>query len=493
MGVLLILLYYQSIFRFEDINIMERNPNEAIAWLKKVQHVANSITNYNVVSLETASSTRTRTKVINLENLDAQSSDFVDTGRKSSRPNRVSPIVQSHHSIPLPNIPSLDSGASQALVRISSEYRQLQSLYQDINSKALEWETLWSTNPHMKKLHVEIDITKRSIKDAFVTLRRKINSEAKKYCPTKVQSNLNEIFDYVKQIPAEKHLRNMEIIFPNGEDTTVINYRTSFKLQNLKSMNKVIPSYIIVVTYVVDTKSKTALGHIATMMEVDPNADLGASFKTVAQAIDALNTYLDLDKLDTDINVLPFPPLGITKEKIGLDTIYDVELDPDTDRLIVRTTEFLDDEGQEEILMRILRYIPDYLKRHQLRIDVAIEVYVKIAPIADRHKKAKLTTALSEQFPNINMRHIGATTSSDTDIFIKTASFKTANQFLPQLKRSVVKNGVPIKGANVRNVFTFAVGAGKRSDIRGLRSFIQSISDDLTPEQVLKVRRALGV
>lgn len=492
MGGLLILLYYQSIFRFEDITIMERNPNEAIAWLKKVQKFTGDIINYNVVSIETSSTSRTRTKVINLENLKPEPSDFSGGGKV---PNnfRVSPIVHSQHSISLPNIPTLESGASQALVRSSQEYRQLQALYQDVNAKAVEWKTLWAANPHMKKLHVEIEVTKQGIKEALLSLRRKMNSEAKKYCPTKLQSNLNEIFDYVKQIPAAKHLRNMEVNFPNGEDTTIINYRTSFKLSNLKAHNKTIPNYIIVVTYVVDTKSKTALGHITTMMELDPNAELGASFKTVPQAIDALNTYLDLDKLDTDINVLPFPPVNVTKESIGLDSIYDVELDPDTDRLTVRTNQYLDDEGQEEILMRILRYIPDYLKRHQLRIDIGIEAYARIAPISDRHKKTKLVTALNEQFPNVNMRHIGATTSSDSDIYIKTASFKNANQFLPQLKRGIVKNGVAIKESNVRNVFTFAVGAGKRSDIRGLRSFIESISEDLSPEQVLKVRRSLGV
>ena len=492
MGDLLIPLYYQSIFRFEDITTMERNPNEAIAWLKKVQQFTDNIINYNVVSIETSSTSRTRTKVINLKDLSPEPSDF-SGGKKVPTNFRVSPIVHSQHSITLPNIPAFDSGATQALVRSSQEYRQLQSLYQDVNAKAIEWKTLWAANPHMKKLHVEIDVTKQGIKEALLSLRRKMNSEAKKYCPTKLQSNLNEIFDYIKQIPADKHLRNMEINFPNGEDTTVVQYRTSFKLQNLKSLNKVIPNYIVVVTYVVDLNSKTALGHITTMMELDPNAELGASFKTVPQALDALNTYLDLDKLDTDINVLPFPPVNITKESIGLDTIYDVDLDPDTDRLTVRTNQYLDDEGQEEILMRILRYIPDYLKRHQLRIDVGIEAYARIATVNDRHKKTKLVTALNEQFPNINIRHIGATASSDNDVYIKTASFKNANQFLPQLKRSIVKNGLAVKEANVRNVFTFAVGAGKRSDIRGLRAFIESISEDLSPEQVLKVRRSLGV
>lgn len=472
---------------------MERNPNEAIVWLKKVQGLTNSIINYNTVSLETSSSSRTRTKVINLKDLKPDSADFTSGFKSSGSNSRVSPIVHSQDAIRLPTIPTFSSGTTQDLSRSSNEYKQLQALYLDVNAKAVEWKTLWSSNPHMKKLNAEIETTKTGIKEALITLRRKMNSEAKKHCPTKIQSNLDEIYDYIKQIPATKHAKNMEVSFPKGEDTSIVNYRMSYKLSGLRTSSRVIPTYIIVVTYVVDINSKTALGHLTTMMELDPNAELGGSFKTVTQAIDLLNTYLDLDKLDTDINVLPFPPIKIDKESIGLDVIYDVELDRDTERLTVRTDEYLSDEGQEEILMRILRHIPDHLKSHQLRIDVSIEAFVRIPYIGDRHKKTELMSKLYDLFPDANIRSIGATASSDMDVYLKRASFRSANQDLPALKRMVTKQGVTVKESNVRNVFTFAVGAGKRSDVRALRSFIQSISEELAPEQVLKVRRALGV
>lgn len=468
-----------------------RNPNEAIQFLRKVQTMMDSLINYNVVSIETSTVRRSRVTVVNLDSLGDPKVGSSPTFK--SRSNSKS-IVRTTDTIGIPRIPKMASGDFQSLVRTSKEYRQTRALFNELKSKEVEWHIMWEGNPHMPKLIAELQETNSRIKEALLSLRRKINTSAKKYCPVKILNSVTEIESHIETLPAKKIARNNEVVFPDDEDPNVIHYKFSFKLSQLKTHStRVIKTYLIVITYVLDVSKRTAVGYLATMMEADPNADLGGSFYNAAGAVDLLNTYMDLDKIDVDTGTLPFPDIpALNKENIGVDTVDSLDLDKDTDRLYVRTTKFLDDEEQEELLHHVLRHIPGHLKHGQLRIDVGVEAVVEVSSIADRHKRAELISLVQDAFENVYVRNVGASPTSPLEFYTKTISFKSSNQVLPELKRFLIKRAT-VKRAAVRNVFSFAVGAGKRSDVRALRHFIDSISDELPKESVLKVRKALGV
>lgn len=468
-----------------------RNPNEAIQFLRKVKSAMDALINYNVVSIETASVRTSKVTVVNLDSLgDSKSGSGVSHKPRSS----IKKITRSTDTVGIPRIPKMPSGEFQSLVRTSKEYRQTRALLVDLKSKAVEWQVMWENNPHMGKLMAELEDTNARIREALLSLRRKINASAKKYCPVKILNTITEIESHIETLPAKKIIRNNEIVFPNDEDPNTIHYKFSFKISQLKTHStRVIKTYLIVITYVLDVAKSTAVGYLSTMMEADPDSDLGGSFYNAAGAIDLLNTYMDLDKIDVDVGTLPFPEIpSLVKENIGVDTVDSLDLDKDTDRLYVRTTKFLDDDEQEELLHHVLRHIPGHLKHGQLRIDVGVEAAVEIAPIADRHARADLIREVQEAFDTVYMRNVGASPTSPIEFYTKTISFKSSNQILPELKRFLIKRAT-VKNAVVRNVFSFAVGAGKRSDVRALRRFIDSISDELPKESVLKVRKALGV
>jgi hypothetical protein len=106
----------------------------------------------------------------------------------------------------------------------------------------------------------------------------------------------------------------------------------------------------------------------------------------------------------------------------------------------------------------------------------------------------QLIRDIGAEFDNTNIRHLGTQATSELEVYTKTIGFKDANSTLPALKRFIVKHpATTVRKSGVRNVFSFAVGAGKRSDVRALRKFIDSISEELPPESVMKVRKALGV
>ena len=468
-----------------------RNPNEAIEYLKNVQEFMASIVNYNAVSITTSSTSKVR--VINLENLEpAGGSAF----SPSSKPKSNMGITRSSDTINLPRVSAFGDSDFQHLLRITKEYRQSISIYRDLNDKKAEWGVLWANNPHLEKLMMELENTLVTIREALQSLRRKMTTSAKHYCPIRVQTIISDIEKYISSIPHERTVKSVEVTFPDEQDPTIVSYRYAFKLVKMKTHStNVMKQYIIAITYIVNTRTKSATGYLNTMMELDPNADLGGSFRTAEDAVDLLNTYMDLDKIDVNPGLLPFPRIpNLNVENLGMDVIDTLDIDPDTNRLYVRTNRFLDVEEQDDVLHAVLQHIPDYLKHGQLRIDIAVEAFVQVAPIADRNKRMGFVSDVTSEFDNSSVRHLGTTPSTPMEIYIKAIGFKVANQELPLLKRFVVKHpAVTPKKSGIRSVFSFAVGAGKRSDIRSLRKFIDSISEELPAESVLKVRKALGV
>ena len=468
-----------------------RNPNEAIEYLKDVRAFMASIVNYNAVSIATSSVSKVR--VINLENLDPIGGSSFSPSQK----NRKSlGITRSSDTITLPRASAFGDSDFQHLLRITKEYKQSIAIYRDLNDKRAEWAVLWANNPHLEKLMVELDETLITIREALQSLRRKMTTSAKHYCPLRVQSIVADVAKYISSIPHERLVKSVEVTFPDEEDPTIVSYRYAFKLAKMKTHStKVIKQYIIAITYIVNTRAKTATGYLNTMLELDPNADLGGSFKTAEGAVDLLNTYMDLDKIDVNPGLLPFPNIpSLNKDNLGMDVIDTLDLDPDTNRLYVRTNRFLDAEEQDDILHAVLQHIPDYLKHGQLRIDIAVEAYVQVASISDRNKRMEFISSVSSEFENSSVRHLGTNPTSQLEVYSKSIGFKVSNQELPLLKRFIVKYpGVTVKKSGIRSVFSFAVGAGKRSDIRSLRKFIDSISEELPPDSVMKVRKALGV
>lgn len=468
-----------------------RNPNEAIEYLREIRAHMAAIVEYNAVSIATSSVVKV--KVINLESLDSQATKALNPITKSRTGLN---ITRGKDTISLPRVLGFGDSDFQHLLRITKEYRQSINIYRDLNDKRAEWSVLWANNPHLEKLMVELDATIVGIREALQSLRRKMTSSAKHYSPLRVQTIVSEVETYIKSIPHEQIAKSVEVTFPDETDPTIVSYRYAFKLMKMKTHStKVMKQYIIAITYIVNTQDKTATGHLYTMMELDPNADLGGSFKTAEDAIELLNTYLELDRIDVNPGLMPFPNIpSLTKDGLGMDVIESLDIDQDTNRLYVRTNQFLDTEEQDEVLHVVLQHIPDYLKHGMLKIDVAVEAYVSINPVSDRNKRMQFIRDVSAEFDNTNVRNLGTQASSELEVYIKAIGFKAANSILPTLKRFIVKHpATTVRKSGIRNVFSFAVGAGKRSDVRALRKFIDSISEELPPESVMKVRKALGV
>lgn len=468
-----------------------RNPNEARKFLQQVRKTMENIMRHNVVSITTASTTKSRVKVINLKDVGVPNDG-------KALPVREGKYNISHSKDALNvKVSSMQDGEFQHLVKLDKEYRQSTSLYRELKSKAVEWNTLWSDNPHLGKLQEELELTVSVIQEALVVMRRKMSETSKQYCPTKVLSTVSGIESYIKSLPAKRLAKSIEVQFPEDTNPLLIQYRFAYKLFDLKTHStRVLSSYILAITYVVDVAKGSAMGHITTMMEFDPNADIGGSFRTSEDGIDLINTLLDLDRVDLDVNVMPFPAIpGLDKDSLGLSTIQSLDVDSDLDRLFVRTNEFLNNEDQDEILHTVLTYIPDHLKHGQLRVEIGVEAYVIVNPISDRHKRSELHNLLLSTFDNVSIRTVGVGSSSPLEIYIKTNSFKWANKNLPPLKRFLIKNGATPKSSGIRNVFSFAIGAGNRTDIRALRKFIDAIGDQsgLDPKTIMKVRHAVGI
>lgn len=468
-----------------------RNPNEAMEYLREIRAFMATIVEYNAVSIATSSTTKVR--VINLESLDSQATKGLNPVTKT---RTGLSITRSNHTINLPRVLGFGDSDFQHLLRITKEYRQSITIYRDLNDKRAEWSVLWANNPHLEKLMAELEATIVGIREALQSLRRKMTSSAKHYSPLRVQTIVADVEKYIKSIPHEQIAKSVEVTFPNEQDPTIVSYRYAFKLMKMKTHStKVMKQYIIAITYIVNTDEKTATGYLNTMMELDPNADLGGSFKTAEDAIDLLNTYMELDRIDVNPGLLPFPNIpSLTKEGLGLDVVDSLDIDQDTNRLYVRTNQFLDTEEQDEILHVVLQHIPDYLKHGMLKIDIAVEAFVQLNPVTDRNKRMQFIRDVGSEFDNTNIRHLGTQANSELEVYTKTIGFKDANSTLPALKRFIVKHpATTVRKSGVRNVFSFAVGAGKRSDVRALRKFIDSISEELPPESVMKVRKALGV
>lgn len=468
-----------------------RNPNEAIEYLRTIQDFMAKIVNYNAVSIATSSLTKVR--VINLDNLEPVSGVSISP---TSRSKSSLGITRSSDTITLPRVASFGDSDFQHLLRVTKEYKQSISIYRDLTDKKAEWAVLWANNTRLEKLMAELDDTLVSIREALQSLRRKMTESSKHYCPIRVLGIVADIEKYISSIPHERVVKSVEVTFPDDQDPTIVSYRFAFKLVKMKTHStKTLKQYIIAITYIVNTRAKTATGYMNTMLELDPNADLGGSFRTAENAIDLLNTYMDLDKIDVNPGLLPFPNIpSLNKDNLGMDVIDTLDLDPDTNRLYVRTNRFLDAEEQDDVLHVVLQHIPDYLKHGQLRIDIAVEAFAQLSPIGDRNSRHEFISKTTAEFDNSSIRHLGTSPTSPLEVYIKAIGFKVANQELPLLKRHVVKYpGVTLKKSGIRNVFSFAVGAGKRSDIRSLRKFIDSISEELPPESVIKVRKALGV
>lgn len=472
-----------------------RNPNEAVRFLKRVQSAMHKIINYSSVAIVTASASKGRVKVVDLQKVEPT---IQHTPTKSAGTKRS--IRHSVHKISIPRMSSFQSGDYQDISDDERKYRQTFSLYHDLKTKEVEWKSLWSDNPHLDKLLKELSVTQATIREALLSLRRKLSSFTMKYCPTKLLNMATDIELSIKEFNYSKLSTNKEVTFPNENDSNIVHFKFKYKISNLKTHNvKVIPTYIIVVTFVVDILGKSAECFLTTMMENEPNAELGGSFSNTQEALDLLHTYLDLDKIDLDVvGVLPFPEIpSLNKESLESEYVASVDIDPDTKRLYVRTSKFLPDAEQEELLYSIMRHIPEHLRSGQLRVDVGVEAFVTVGPITDRTKRAEVVEGVAENFENAQMRSVAPSASSDLEFFIKTLSFRVANQEVPKLKRYLARQALVIRSDKssygVRNVFSFAVGAGKRSDLRALRTFVDNISEEFEPEVVLKIRRALGI
>lgn len=473
-----------------------RNPNEAMRFLKKVQQAMQGIINYSSVAIVTASASRGRVKVVDLQKIQPTDSASPEKKPRTSKLN----IKHSSHKISIPRMSSFNSGDSQDIADDARKYRQTFSLYQDLKTREVEWKSLWSDNPHLDKLLAELTVTQSTIREALLSLRRKLSSFVGKYCPVKLMNMASDIEVAIKEFNYSKLNTNREVIFPNENDTNIVHFKFKYKISNLKTHNvRVIPTYIIAITFVVDIADKSAQCFLTTMMENEPNADLGGSFSTTAEALDLLHTYLDLDKIDLDVvGVIPFPEIpALNKESLESEYVGSVDIDPDTKRLYVRTTKFLPDAEQEELLYSIMRHIPEHLRSGQLRVDVGVEAFVTIGPVTDRTKRASLIEGVGEYFDNVQLRSVEPSSASDLEFYIKTLSFRVANQEVPKLKRYLARQSLIVRSDKssygVRNVFSFAIGAGKRSDLRALRTFVDSISEEFEPEVVLKIRRVLGI
>lgn len=475
-----------------------RNPNEAMRYLRDINKSMQDIINYSAIAIETSSASSGRVKVVDLKKVQPTSSaDDPSKNPKSMSANKRNSrtIKHSSHKLSIPRMVSFDAGDSQSITKDSRTYRQTFALYHDLVNKEVEWKSLWADNPHLDKLLAELQNTQATIREALLSLRRKLSSFVKQYCPVKLANMATEIELSLREFNYDKFSSNREVVFPNEDDLNVVHFKYKYRLVNLKTHSvNIIPQYIVVVTFVVDIHAKTAECYLTTMMENEPNADLGGSFSTTTEALDLLHTYLDLDKIDLDVvGVLPFPEIpSLTKESLESEFVASLDLDPDTKRLYIRTNKFLPNVEQEELLYSIMRHIPEHLRSGQLRVDVGTEAYVIVSPITDRKRRADILNDLMDSFDTVMMRSIEPSQASDLDFYIKTLSFRVANQEVPKLKRFLARKSLGIREYGVRNVFSFAVGAGKRSDLRALRSFIDSISEEFDPEVVLKIRRAVG-
>lgn len=477
----------------ESLNF--RNPNEAIAYLKKVQMAMDSIIHKNSGVIKTIASTR-NVKVLNLEDLgDSNLGAFTNsTSTTPKSRSKLSTRIPMGSESRIPPIKFKD-GDVQAIRKLSIQYRQTQALLADLKMKSLEWKLQWGDNPHMKKLVAELEVTRSVMREALKSVNQSLSNACILYCPLPLLNLTTDIQDSLSALPCSSVKKKLGAKFVDDKFDTVIFY-ANFVIKNLKThFNHSIPSYIVVVSHVINIPNNSAISHLTTMLEYDGDHDVGAAFKGVKGAMEVLATLMDLDKIDLDVHSLPFPDIELTPSKIGdawVSVIHDIDIDPDTKRLSVRTNKFIPDQDQEELLKSIMVNIPEYLRKGNLRIDSAVEAFVIVNAPSNRHDQSGLFDAIRDKVSGVKPRYSTAS-HNIIEYYVKDFSFKNANRNSPLLRKAAIAARATVKSYGTRNVFTFGVGISGRTDIRALRAFIDSLSDKLDPKQILKVRKSLGV
>lgn len=401
--------------------------------------------------------------------------DFGDT--PVERPKSGAGTVRAVRIPPVDIAPTLANSISEA-TQLCQHY---DSLIKELSARSVDWRRTFADNPDVEPLLRECATTIRKLRSVYNRTIKKLATVSTKLVPAKFEAMCSTLSAAITSHLTYDGFEEAYVTTRSGE-ATVITYELEIK--GLSVGDHYAEQYFIVLSLVSEDERVSLHATTHQEAEVPGSYDVGQSFSTTAQALEIIDTLMELDSFDAH---LYDTPLDVNEKAIDLSAykskILKLELNKGTQTLELYAKSVMTQAQLNPILEAVMAQFPKSIPVGKVKFRTYAEQQfsfsAKTPPMLD-----DLPVLLSEVSPSKFVASIRVDANQVAGIPA------TAKKVLRAIKGSALGD---IDQSEVRSVVTFRLTGTRRTDIKQLREFIEGMSEHLNPIQVKKVRKALGV
>lgn len=356
-------------------------------------------------------------------------------------------------------------------------------LIKELGARSVDWRRTFANNPDVEPLLKECAATIRKLRVVYNRNIKKLSTVSDKLIPEKFRAICDTLSSAITNNINYDSFQEAYVTTKSGTATTIT---YELELQGLSVGDSYAENYFIVISLVSDSGTEQVSCHATTHQEaeVPGSYDVGQSFATTAQALEIVDTLMELDSFDAH---LYDTPLDVNEKSIDLSAykakILKLELNKASQTLELHTKTLMTQAQLNPILEAIMGQFPKSIPVGKVKFRTFAEQVISFSatkpPMLD-----DLPVVVMEISPG------KFAVSIRTDVNKEQTIPTIAKKVVRTVKGSVLGD---IATSDIRSVVTFRLTGTRRTDIKQMREFIEGMSEHLNPAQVKKVRKALGV